>query len=215
MTGRPVAKARPQLKPAVTLSDMFLLVLETNWTDINTEIFHQDCFAVPKATIRLLRHDPSIPREDGGALRFDDIMENIKAEFDGTSQWPINDWITFFGKGRKTKEKVSILLIPISSKHFLYFSASKGHPGGTLVDPPLQDNVLFPEDFTEYLCHVERASEIHSTIRSGLILEGRTLLRDEQTVFFSAVPIFSQRENLWSSQWDRGSSTWSIQRQFS
>ena len=45
--------------------------------------------------IRLLRHDPSIPREDDGSVRFDDIMEEFKAKSDGTSQWPIIDWITF------------------------------------------------------------------------------------------------------------------------
>ena len=35
--------------------------------------------------IKLLRHDPSIPRGDDGAVRFDDCMEEFKAKFDGTS----------------------------------------------------------------------------------------------------------------------------------
>ena len=41
--------------------------------------------------IRLLRHDQSIPREDDGAVRFDDIMEEFKEKFDGVSQWSIDD----------------------------------------------------------------------------------------------------------------------------
>ena len=51
----------------------------------------------------------------------------------------------------------------------------------------LHCNVLLPEDFTEYIYHVGNVSEIHSMIRSGLIPEGRSLKRDRQSVFFTAV----------------------------
>ena len=78
VTGKPVAKARPQLKPAVTQSLISIPVRERNRIDNNPERFRQDCFPVSKAMIRLLRHDPSIPREDDGAVRFDDIMENSR-----------------------------------------------------------------------------------------------------------------------------------------
>ena len=76
---------------------------------------------------------------------------------------------------------------PSSSKHFLYFRAIQGHSGSNVVDPALQDNVLLPEDFTEYINHVGNVSEIHSKIRSGLIPSGRSLRRDKQSVFFTAV----------------------------
>ena len=62
--------------------------------------------------IRFLRHDPSIPREDDGAVRFDDIMEKIQAKFGGTSQWPVGAWLNFSGKRRRTKEKVPMLCEP-------------------------------------------------------------------------------------------------------
>ena len=61
VTGKPVAKAWPQLKPTVTLSPISVAVRERNWIDINPERFRQDCFAVSKAMIRSLRHDPIIP----------------------------------------------------------------------------------------------------------------------------------------------------------
>ena len=93
VTGKPVAKARPQLKSAVTLSPIPIPIRERKWIDINPERFREDCFAVSKAMIRLLRHHPSILREDGVAVRFDDIMEDFKAKFDGTSQWSCNAWI--------------------------------------------------------------------------------------------------------------------------
>ena len=42
-----------------------------------------------KFLIRLLRHDESVPLEDDGAVRFDNLAEKFKAKFDGTSQRPI------------------------------------------------------------------------------------------------------------------------------
>ena len=59
---------------------------ERKWIDINPERFRQDCFAVSKFMIRLLRHDQSISREDDGAVRFDDIMDEVKKKFDGALQ---------------------------------------------------------------------------------------------------------------------------------
>ena len=56
--------------------------------------------------IRLLRHDDTVHREDDGAVRFDDLADRFKAKFDGTSQWPVEAWITFLVK------KVSVLFEP-------------------------------------------------------------------------------------------------------
>ena len=149
VTVKLVAKAKPQPKPAVTLSPISVPLRERKWIDINLERLHEDCFAVSKAMIRLLQHNPSIPREDDGAVRFDDLMEASKAKFDGTSQWPANAWITFLAKRGGPKKRCQYCLNPNSSKHFVYFRAIQGHSGGNLVDPALQDNVLLPEDFTE------------------------------------------------------------------
>ena len=49
----------------------------------------------------------------------------------------------------------------------------------------LQDHVLLPKGFTEYIYHVGNASEINSIIRSGLIPGGRSLKRGRQSVFFT------------------------------
>ena len=99
--------------------------------------------------IRLLRHDQSVSREDDGAVRFDDIMEEFKAKFDGTSQWSFDDWLTCLAKGAGPKKMFQCYLSPDSSMHFLHFRAIQGHSRGHLVDPAFQDNVLLQEDFTE------------------------------------------------------------------
>ena len=65
-------------------------------------------------------------------------------------------------------------LNPNFSNHFLNLRAIQGHSGGNALDPELQDNVLLPEGFTEYIYHVWNASEMNSIIRSGLIPGGRS-----------------------------------------
>ena len=66
-TGKPVAKAKPRPKPAVTLSPVSFPVRERKWIDISPATVNEGCFAVSKFMIRLLRHDETIPREDDGA----------------------------------------------------------------------------------------------------------------------------------------------------
>ena len=181
---RPVAKARPRLKPAVTLSSVSVPPHERKWIDI--EEHDHDCFTVSKAMIRPLRHGQSDPREEDGAVRFDDILEEVKKKkVDGASQWSLNDWISTLAKGGRAKKRFPDCLNPNSSNHFLNLRAVQGHSGGNALDPELQDNVVSPEGFTEYIYHVGNASEINSIIRSGLIPGGRSLKRGRQSVFFT------------------------------
>ena len=48
------------------------------------------------------------------------------------------------------------------------------------VDPALQDNVLLPKRFTEYICHVGNANELNSKTRNGVI-PGRKRLKKRKT----------------------------------
>ena len=56
---------------------LFLFVKEIGWTSIQTGSV-KIVLQCRKAMIRLLRHDPSILREDDGAVRFDDIVEKSR-----------------------------------------------------------------------------------------------------------------------------------------
>ena len=73
-----------------------------------------------------------------------------------------------------------------SSGTILYLRASQGHSGRNLIDPSLQDHVIFPDDFFEYIYHVGCAVNLHSIINSGLIPGGQNL-SNRQTVFFLPV----------------------------
>ena len=74
-----------------------------------------------------------------------------------------------------------------SGQEFLYLRAFQGHSGRNLIDPSLQDNVLIPINFFEYIfsfwmCRVS----VHSITISGLIAGGQYLSK-RQTVFFTSV----------------------------
>ena len=72
------------------------------------------------------------------------------------------------------------------SGEILYLRALQGHSGRNLIDPTLQDNVLIPNNFFQYIYHVGCAINLHSIMNSGLIPGGQNL-SNRQTVFFTAV----------------------------
>ena len=67
---------------------------------------------------------------------------------------------SFLAKGGGAKKKFQYCLNPNSSRHILHFTAIQGHSGGIPIDPELQDNVLLPKGFTEYIYHVGNVSEV-------------------------------------------------------
>ena len=69
---------------------------------------------------------------------------------------------------------------------FVHVRALQGHSGCNLIDPTLQDNVIIPSNFFQYIYHVGCAINLHSIINSGLIPGGQNL-NNRQTVFFLPV----------------------------
>ena len=92
-------------------------------------------------------------------------------------------------KAEETRKDFNIVLT--SGQEILYFRALQGHSGRNLFDPPLQDNVLIPNDFFEYICHIGCAINLHSIMNSRLIPGGQNLSR-RQTVFFTSVDLVNK-----------------------
>ena len=172
--------------PCMTLSPISILVRERNWIEINPERFLQDCFTVSKAMIRSLRHDPSIPREDDGEVRFNDIEEKFKAKFDGTSQWPINDWITCMAKGGGPKKRFQYCSTPNSSKHISCIS-EQFKDVQEVISLILHCKTMYCYH-TEYIYHDGNVSEIHSINRCGLTPGGKSQKRQAIRVFHCSEP---------------------------
>ena len=108
-TERLVAKAEPRAKLVVNLSSNQVPINERMWIKIDPKPFNQGCFAVSKFMITLLRHDASIPREDDGAVRFDDLIEMFKVKFVGNLQWTVDAWVNFLAKGGEKKKQSTML----------------------------------------------------------------------------------------------------------
>ena len=112
-TRRRVAKAKSRPKFVMNWSSNHVPIKERIWTDTNPKPFNQCSFAVSKFRIRLLRHDASIPREDDGAVRFDDLIEKLKVKFVGTLQWTVDNWENCQAKkgGEKFKDIQEVILL--------------------------------------------------------------------------------------------------------
>ena len=147
---KPSAKSKQRQKPTVTLASVSIPVLERNWIENETQRSHDHkCYEVSKAITRLLRHDQSVPRGSDGAIHYSDIIEECrKKKFDDASQWSLEDWISTLAKGG-------------ASNQFLYLRAIHGHSGDNAIDPELQDNVLLPKGFAEYIYHVGIANGLN------------------------------------------------------
>ena len=74
-----------------------------------------------------------------------------------------------------------------SGQEILYLRALQSHSGRKPIDPSLQDNVLIPNNFFDYIYHIGCAVNLHSITNSGLIAGGQFSGKDRQTVFFTAV----------------------------
>ena len=74
----------------------------------------------------------------------------------------------------------------VSCSAIWYLRALQGHSGRSLIDPSLQDNVLSPNKFFQYIYRVGCAINLHSIINSGLTPGGQNL-SNRQTVFFLLV----------------------------
>ena len=176
------AKAKPQRRTSANSSTRTVPVSERDWTDIEQENYSSIAYPVSKQLIHLLRHG-HLPREEGGAIEFWRIKYNLQDHFVFCHHWSDDEkWKSSMARGRGHKKIFQYCTD--SSREILYLRALRGHSRRNLIDPTLQDNVLIPDDFFEYINHVGCAINLHSIINSGLIPGGQHLSKERQTVFF-------------------------------
>ena len=68
------------------------------WVDIDPQPFDRSCFEVSKFMTRSLRNESSIPREEDGAARFDDLIEKLNKNV-STLQWTVKTWVNSLAQG--------------------------------------------------------------------------------------------------------------------
>ena len=102
---------------------------------------------------------------------------NIGLMICGTARWQ---------EAEATRKRFRYCTDPLGQE-ILYLRALQGHSGRNPIDPTLQDNVLIPNNFFEYIYHIGCAINLHSITNSGLIAGGQNSSKERQTVFFTAV----------------------------
>ena len=89
-----VAKARPkQTMPTTSCPTVTLPYQQREWTDVEPSQHHKSCIEVSKKMIRLLRHDPSVLREEDGAVEFRISAQMFHSEFQSAQHWFIRTWL--------------------------------------------------------------------------------------------------------------------------
>ena len=133
----------------------------------------------------LLRHG-ELPQEEDGAIEFWILKDDLRNKFKCSQYWSDDVWQSKMAGGGGTKRRFEYCIDP-SGQEILYLRALQGHSGRNPIDPTLQDTVLIPNNFFEYIYHIGCAVNLHSITNSGLIAGGQNSSRDRQKVFLTAV----------------------------
>ena len=131
--------------------------------------------------ISVLRHDDTIPRENDGACKLQDLASIFRSEVTSSSHWSIRTWLSFLQRGGGNKKRFQYCADPSSPENLLYLRAIQGHSGS---EKTLRDNVLLPNDFAEHIYHVRRSHDLHSFVQSGLIPGGKMSRKGVMRCFF-------------------------------
>ena len=186
---RSKAKAKPQRRESASSSTRTIPIGERIWTNVEPGKHSISEYKVSKKLIHLLRH-ARLPREDDGTIEFWRKKDNLQKHFFYCHHWSDEKWKKSMAGGGENKKRHQYCTD--SSGVIFYLRALQGHSGRSLIDPALQDNVVIPSDFFQYIYHVGCAINLHSIINSGLTL-GSQNLSNRQTVFFSACGSHGQK----------------------
>ena len=133
----------------------------------------------------ILRHG-ELPREEDGVIEFWRLKDDLRNRFEHSPCWSDDVWKNKMAGGGGNNKRIQYCTDP-SGQEILYLRALQGHSGRNSIDPSLQDNVLIPNNFFEYIYHIGCAVNLHSIKNSGLIVGAQNCSKDRQTVFFTAV----------------------------
>ena len=178
---RSKAKTKPQRRKPVDYSPGIIPMRERKWIDIEPGNYSLSAYEVSKKVIHLLRHSQQVQREDDEAVHFWRIREHLQSQFPQVLYWFDDRWKACLAAGGGAKRRYQYCTDV--SGTIIYFRALQGHSGRNLIDPSLQDNVVFQRGFFHHIYHIGCAFNLHSIINNGLIPGGQNSSK-RQTVFF-------------------------------
>ena len=164
---RSKANAKPRRSTSACSSTRTVPICERIWTDMEPGTQSNIAFPVSKRLTTFLRHG-QLPREEDGTIEFRRLKDYLRNEFETSQHWSDEMWKSTMAKGGGNKKRFQCCTDP-SGQEILYLRALQGHSGSNPIDPSLQDNVLIPDNFFEYIYHIGCAINLHSITKSGLI----------------------------------------------
>ena len=158
VTRKLVAEARPKQTSVPTTSSptVTLPYHLREWVDVEPGKYDKNRFEVSQMMIRLLRHDPSVLREEDGAVEFRILAPMFRSEFTSSQHWSIRTWLNYLQKREGPKNRFQYCVDPYSADTILYIRAIQGHSGGKHINLTLQDNVWSPSTSTTLEAHTMR-----------------------------------------------------------
>ena len=85
----------------------------------------------------------------------------IGTTFEHSQYWSDDMWKSKMAGGGGNKKRFQYCTDP-SGQEILYHRALQGHSGRNPIDPTLQDNVLIPKYFFEYIYHIGCAKSVYT-----------------------------------------------------
>ena len=79
-----------------------------------------------------------------------DLKDCLRYEFENSRHWSDEMWKSRMAGGGGNKKRFQYCTDP-SGQEMLYLRAFQGHSGRNPIDPSLQDNVLIPNNFSEFI----------------------------------------------------------------
>ena len=168
---RSKAKAKRRRRTSACSSTKTIPIGERSSTDIEPQTYSSIAYPGSKQLSTLLRHG-HLPREEDGAIEFWRLKDYLWNEFENSRCWSGEKWKSTVAKGGGNKKRFQCCTDQ-SGKEILYLRDLQGHSGRNLIDPSIQDNVLIPNNFFEYIYHIGCAINFHSIVNSGLIPGGQ------------------------------------------
>ena len=177
---RSKAKEKPQRREPAGSSKRTVPIGKRTWTDVEPGKYSFSDYEVSKKVMYLLRLSQHVHREEDGAIQFWRIEENLQKHFLHSPHLSDSKWKACLAGGKEIRKDSSTELILL--EQLCVTRALQGHSGRNLIDPSLQDNVIFQSNFFQYIYHVGCAFNLHSINSSGFI-PGSHSLSKRQTVF--------------------------------
>ena len=176
---RSKAKAKPQRRDSAGFHPRTVPVEKRIWTD---EYSLSD-FVISKKLIYLLRHGQHVHREEDGAVQFWRIQENLQKYFLYCLHWSDSKWEKSWQEEETRQDTSTVLIL----QELLCISELfKDIQDAILMILHYRTLLLFRTASSSTFYHIGCAINVHSIIKSGLILGGQNL-SNRQAVFFLLV----------------------------